>query len=175
MHKQSKKSTTVPTNKVLPSKKPIKENPLNGGNNQSVVPTNNNLPKKVIAENGGGNTHLANADLPKDNNELMVQPKVEQTPILNQNEPVVAVNSNDKNKNLDLKNYVKEQLKITAQSELIAVNKPTDLNENISFAESIGLNMLSLFNKVSKRDVKVKKTYNNDGELEKVRLVATGW
>jgi hypothetical protein len=175
MHKQSKKSTTVPTNKVLPSKKPIKENPLNGGNNQSVAPTNNNLPKKVIAENGGGNTHLANADLPKDNNELMVQPKVEQTPILNQNEPVVAVNSNDKNKNLDLKNYVKEQLKITAQSELIAVNKPTDLNENISFAESIGLNMLSLFNKVSKRDVKVKKTYNNDGELEKVRLVATGW
>jgi hypothetical protein len=28
---------------------------------------------------------------------------------------------------------------------------------------------------VSNHDLKVKKTYNNDGEIEKVSLVATGW
>lgn len=177
MHKQNKKINT-PTNKALPNKKTGKENPLNGQNNQSVAPTNNNnLPKKVVAENAIGNNNLASAELTKDNNNgLMVEGnKVEKAPVLASIEPIMAPNLFDKSKNLDLKNYVKEQLKITAQSELIAVNKPTNLNEKISLAESIGLNMLSLFNKISNRDVKVKKTYNNDGELEKVRLVATGW
>ncbi|MFY7732054.1 MAG: hypothetical protein ACOVSR_01135 [Bacteroidia bacterium] len=174
VQKQSKKAV-LPANKNPQNKKPIKENPLNGGNNQSVVP-NNNTPKKVVTDNGAGTTNLANADLPKDKNEFTVQPKVDETPIgNNNNEPVLVANTFGKDKNVDLRDYVKEQLKITAKSEVIAVNKPSDSNENITLAESIGLNVLSLFNKVSNRDVKVKKTYNNDGEVEKVRLVASGW
>lgn len=174
VQKQNKKAV-LPANKNLQNKKPIKENPLNGGNNQSVVPSNNTL-KKVVAENGTGTSNLANADLPKDKNELTIQPKVDETPIVNNsNEPVVAANTFGKDKNVDLKDYVKEQLKIAAKSEVITENKPANSNENISLAESIGLNVLSLFNKVSNRDVKVKKTYNNDGEVEKVRFVASGW
>lgn len=174
VQKQSKK-TVLPANKNPQNKKPIKENPLNGGSNQSVVP-NNNTPKKVVAENGGGMGNLANADLPVVNNDFKVQPKiVENTIGNNNNEQIIATNSSDNNKNVDLRDYVKQQLKITAQSEVIAVNKPTNSNENISLAESIGLNVLSLLNKVSNRDVKIKKTYNNDGEVEKVRLVASGW
>ena len=52
VQKQNKKAV-LPASKNLQNKKPIKENPLNGGNNQSVVP-NYNAPKKVVAENGGG-------------------------------------------------------------------------------------------------------------------------
>ena len=174
VQKQNKKAVPTP-NKNLQNKKPIKENPLNGGNNQSIVP-NNNTPKKVVAENGGAMGNLAKADLPVVNNDFKVQPKiVENTIGNNNNEQIVATNSFDNNKNVDLRDYVKQQLKITAQSEVIAVNKPTNSNENISLAESIGLNVLSLLNKVSNRDVKIKKTYNNDGEVEKVRLVASGW
>lgn len=174
VQKQSKKAV-LPANKNLQNKKPIKENPLNGGSNQSVVP-NNNTPKKVVAENGGGMGSLAKADFPVVNNDFKVQPKiVENTIGNNNNELIIATNSSDNNKNVDLRDYVKQQLKITAQSEVIAVNKPTNSNENISLAESIGLNVLSLLNKFSNRDVKIKKTYNNDGEVEKVRLVASGW
>jgi hypothetical protein len=174
VQKQNKKAVSTP-NKNLQNKKPIKDNPLNGGNNQSIVP-NNNAPKKVVAENAGGNNNLANADLPKDYNDFKVQPKIVENIIGNNNsEQIIASNSFDNNKKVDLRDYVKQQLKITAQSEVIAVNKPTNSNENISLAESIGLNVLSLLNKVSNRDVKIKKTYNNDGEVEKVRLVASGW
>jgi hypothetical protein len=137
---------------------------------------NNNAPKKVVAENGGGMGNLASADLPKVNNDFKVQPKIVENAIgNNNNEQIIASNPLDNNKKVDLRDYVKQQLKITAQSEVIAVNKPTNSNENISLAESIGLNVLSLLNKVSNRDVKIKKTYNNDGEVEQVRLVASGW
>ena len=174
VQKQNKK-VVLPANKNPQNKKPIKENPLNGGANQSVVP-NNNAPKKVVAENGGGMGNFASADLHKVNNDFKVQPKIVENAIgNNNNEQIIASNPLDNNKNVDLRDYVKQQLKITAQSEVIAVNKPTNSNENISLAESIGLNVLSLLNKVSNRDVKIKKTYNNDGEVEKVRLVASGW
>lgn len=174
VQKQNKKAV-LPANKNPQNKKPIKENPLNGGSNQSVVP-NNNAPKKVVAENGGGMGNLAIVDLPVVNNDVNVQPKIVENAIgNNNNEQIIASNPLDNNKNVDLRDYVKQQLKITAQSEVIAVNKPTNSNENISLAESIGLNVLSLLNKVSNRDVKIKKTYNNDGEVEKVRLVASGW
>lgn len=174
VQKQNKKAV-LPANKNPQNKKPIKENPLNGGANQSVVP-NNNAPKKVVAENGGGMGNLASADLPKVNNDFKVQPKIVENIIGNNNsEQIIASNSFDNNKKVDLRDYVKQQLKITAQSEVIAVNKPTNSNEDISLAESIGLNVLSLLNKVSNRDVKIKKTYNNDGEVEQVRLVASGW
>ncbi|MFA9215111.1 MAG: hypothetical protein ACEQSR_14935 [Candidatus Methylacidiphilales bacterium] len=173
MQKQNKRALPS-TNKNLQNKKPIKENPLNGGNNQSIAPSNN-APKKPVAENGGGNYNLANIDLPKNNNQTTIQPKVDESPVLTNNEPVITANTFNKDKNLDYRDYVKEQLKIAAQSEVITENKPANSNENISLAESIGLNVLSLFNKVSNRDVKVKKTYNNDGEIEKVRFVASGW
>ncbi|MBJ7428809.1 MAG: hypothetical protein JHD28_07630 [Bacteroidia bacterium] len=173
MQKQNKRALPS-TNKNIQNKKPIKENPLNGGNNQSIAPSNN-APKKPVAENGGGNNNLANIELPKNNNQVTIQPNIEETPVLTNNEPVIAANTFNKDKNLDYRDYVKEQLKIAAQSEVITENKPANSNENISLAESIGLNVLSLFNKVSNRDVKVKKTYNNDGEVEKVRFVASGW
>jgi hypothetical protein len=131
VQKQNKKAVSTP-NKNLQNKKPIKDNPLNGGNNQSIVP-NNNAPKKVVAENAGGNNNLANADLPKDYNDFKVQPKIVENIIGNNNsEQIIASNSFDNNKKVDLRDYVKQQLKITAQSEVIAVNKPTNSNENIS-------------------------------------------
>jgi hypothetical protein len=166
-------SPAIPFNKN--NKNSIKENPLNNNNNQSISPIP--LPKKVLTDNGLINNNVAQIEVPN-NKELpiiienIIAPLNQNNTIaLNQKTEPITTNVTEKS----LSTYVKQQLQITAQSEVIAINKPTNATENTTLAESIGLNVLSIFNMVSKRDVKVKKTYNNDGEVEKVGLVATGW
>ncbi|MFZ4798763.1 MAG: hypothetical protein ACOYMA_14785 [Bacteroidia bacterium] len=166
-------SPAIPFNKN--NKNSIKENPLNNNNNQSGSPTP--LPKKILSENGLLNNNIAQIDVPKSDVKPIITENIT-TPILPKNAAIAMQNkeNNDgENNDKSLTTYVKQQLQITAQSEVIAVNKPTNSTENITLAESIGLNVLSIYNMVSNHDVKVKKTYNNDGEIEKVRLVATGW
>jgi hypothetical protein len=166
-------SPAIPLNKN--NKNLFKENPLNNNINQSVTPFP--LPKKIVSENGLMNNNIAQIELPKLDDEQVFKERKIITNLTNQVEITyedIEIN-NIERKERSLTNYVKQQLEITAQSEVISVNKPTNSIENITLAESIGLNVLSIYNKVSNRDLKVKKIYNNEGELEKVRLVATGW
>lgn len=166
-------SPAIPLNKN--NKNLFKENPLNNNNNQSVTPIL--LPKKIITDNSLINNNIAQIEPPnldekhalKENNADKYIPNNNQIAFQN----IESVNI--ENKDRSLTSYLKNQLQITAQSEVIAVNKPTNSAENITLAESIGLNVLSIYNMVSNHDLKVKKTYNNDGEIEKVRIVATGW
>jgi len=166
-------SPAIPLNKN--NKNPVKENPLNNNNNQSISPAP--APKKVLTDVGLQNNNIAQVDITK----TEVKPAIIENILASkiQNNSVAAIQNTAPNITEDteksLSTYVKQQLQITGQSEVIAVNKPNNASENITLAESIGLNVLSIYNMVSKRDVKVKKTYNNDGEVEKVRLVATGW
>lgn len=166
-------SPAIPLNKN--NKNPLKENPLNNNNNQSVSPTP--APKKVLTDNGLLNNSIAQVDITK----TEVKPAIIENIVApkTQNNSVASIQNIEPNTTDDteksLTTYVKQQLQINAQSEVIAVNKPTNATENTTLAESIGLNVLSIYNMVSKRDVKVKKTYNNEGEVEKVGLVATGW
>jgi hypothetical protein len=166
-------SPAIPLNKN--NKSLFKENPLNNNSSQSVSPIP--LPKKIISDNGLIINNIAQLETPKleekqalqENNVVTYFPENNDINIQN-----VEINSL-RNKDRSLSNYVKQQLQITAQSEIISVNKPINSTENITLAESIGLNVLSIYNMVSNHDLKVKKTYNNDGEIEKVSLVATGW
>jgi len=166
-------SPAIPLNKN--NKNLFKENPLNNNNNQSVTPIP--LPKKVISENGLINNNIAQIELTKVEEKLVLKENNIVTYLPNNNEIAFQniETANIEYKDRSLTNYVKQQLQITAQSEVIAVNKPTNSTENITLAESIGLNVLSIYNMVSNHDLKVKKTYNNDGEIEKVSLVVTGW
>jgi len=166
-------SPAIPLNKN--NKNLLKENPLNNNNNQSVTPIP--LPKKIISEKGLMNNNIAQIELPKLDDKQVLKEKnaVTYTPNNNEIDFQNIESANIERKERSLTNYVKQQLEITAQSEVISVNKPTNSIENITLAESIGLNVLSIYNMVSNRDLKVKKIYNNEGELEKVRLVATGW
>lgn len=174
--KNNRKSTTPNGIQNKNVKVPIKENPLNNNNsNQSINPPQ--LPKKILSENGLLNNNIAKIDLPKSDEKVVVKENIV-VPILTNNTAVASQSSkfeDQLNSAKNLSTYVKQQLQITAKSEVIEVNKPTDINENITLAESIGLNFLTIYNKVANHDIKVKKTYNNDGEIEKVRLVATGW
>lgn len=166
-------SPAIPLNKN--NKNLFKVNPLNNNINQSVTPFP--LPKKIKSENGLMNNNIAQIELPKLDDEQVFKERKIITNLTNQVEITyedIEIN-NIERKERSLTNYVKQQLEITAQSEVISVNKPTNSIENITLAESIGLNVLSIYNRVSNRDLKVKKIYNNEGELEKVRLVATGW
>ncbi|MES2727517.1 MAG: hypothetical protein V4643_10480 [Bacteroidota bacterium] len=169
-----KSTKKAPVNTINPkqptnTKKSTKENPLNNNNtNQSVQPIK---PVKIIAENNiaGINKIIPNQSMVNtamDTNKIM---------IVENNNQLLANNSVPVRKQVDISAYIKEQMRYTAQSEIIPVNKPENVQENISFVESVGLNMLALYNKVAKKEVKVKKTYNEDGEVEKVRLVANGW
>lgn len=172
-----KSTKKAPVNTINPKqpvnpKKPIKENPLNNNNtNQSVQPVK---PAKIIAENNIAG--ISNKIVPS-------QIQVSNTIDTNNTKVIIpdnsgqflANNSVPVRKQADISAYIKEQMRYTAQSEIIPVNKPENVQENISFVESVGLNMLALYNKIAKREVKVKKTYNEDGEVEKVRLVANGW
>lgn len=166
-------SPAIPLNKN--NKNLLNENPLNNNNNQSVTPIP--LPKKIISEKGLMNNNIAQIELPKLDDKQVLKEKnaVTYTPNNNEIDFQNIESANIERKERSLTNYVKQQLEITAQSEVISVNKPTNSIENITLAESIGLNVLSIYNMVSNRDLKVKKIYNNEGELEKVRLVATGW
>ncbi|MES2380500.1 MAG: hypothetical protein V4538_05620 [Bacteroidota bacterium] len=170
--KSTKKAPAVNTiNPKQPTntKKSTKENPLNNNNtNQSVQPIK---PVKIIAEN---NIADINKIIP---NQSMVNTAIDTNKIMiaENNNQFLANNSVPVRKQVDISAYIKEQMRYTAQSEVIPVNKPENVQENISFIESVGLNMLALYNKVAKKEVKVKKTYNEDGEVEKVRLVANGW
>jgi hypothetical protein len=166
-------SPAIPLNKN--NKNLLKENPLNNNNNQSVTPIP--LPKKIISEKGLMNNNIAQIELPKLDDKQVLKEKnaVTYTPNNNEIDFQNIESANIERKERSLTNYVIQQLEITAQSEVISVNKPTNSIENITLAESIGLNVLSIYNMVSNRDLKVKKIYNNEGELEKVRLVATGW
>jgi hypothetical protein len=166
-------SPAIPLNKN--NKNLFKENPLNNNNNQSVYPIP--LPKKIISVNGLINNNITQLELPKLEEKQVLKENNGDTQLTNNNE--IAFQNIEsvsiENKEISLTNYIKNQLQITAQSEVIEVNKPTNLTENITLAESIGLNVLSIYNMVSNHDLKVKKTYNNDGVIEKVSLVATGW
>lgn len=170
-----KKKGIQPTNSgVKQIKKPTKENPLNNNNGQSINPPI--LPKKVIADNRPIRNSLALINEPQNNETKPVE--VLPTPINNNQivnkEPITMSTVSTETFN-GIATYLKQQLASTAQAEVIAVNKPIDADETVSLGESIGLNMLLLFNRVSSRDVKIKKTYNNNGEVEKVQLVANGW
>jgi hypothetical protein len=171
--KKSMVSPAIPINKN--NKNIFKENPLNNNNNQSVSPIT--LPKKIISDNGVTLNNVAQLELPKLEEKQVLKENNSETYLPNNN--VIAFQNIEinsfKNKDRSLTNYVKQQLQITAQSEIISVNKPINSTEKITLAESIGLNVLSIYNMVSNHDLKVKKTYNNDGEIEKVSLVTTGW
>lgn len=171
-----KSTKKVPVNTISPkqptnTKKSTKENPLNNNNtNQSAQPVK---PAKIIAENNIAavnkikpNENMVNSLIDTNTNKVIITENYSQ---------LVANNSIPIRKQADISAYIKEQMRYTAQSEIIPVNKPENAQENISFIESVGLNMLALYNKVAKKEVKVKKTYNEDGEVEKVRLVANGW
>ena len=166
-------SPAIPLNKT--NKNLFKENPLNNNNNQSVSPIP--IPKKIISDNGLVNNNIALIEPPKLDEKQVLKENNDDTYISNNNEITFQniESANIENKDRSLTSYLKNQLQITAQSEVIAVNKPTNSTENITLAESIGLNVLSIYNMVSNHDFKIKKTYNNDGEIEKVRIVATGW
>jgi preprotein translocase subunit SecG len=172
--KKSMVSPAIPLNKN--NKSLFKENPLNNNSNQTVSPIP--LPKKIISDNGLIINHIAQLETPKleekqalqENNVVTYLP--ENNDITIQNVEINSLRNKDRS---SLSNYVKQQLQITALSEIISVNKPINSSENITLSESIGLNVLSIYNMVSNHDLKVKKTYNNDGEIEKVSLVATGW
>lgn len=170
--KKSMVSPAIPINKN--NKNIFKENPLNN-NNQSVSPIT--LPKKIIYDNGITLNNVAQLELPKLEEKQVLKENNNETYLPNNN--VIAFQNIEinsfQNKDRSLTNYVKQQLQITAQSEIISVNKPINSTEKITLAESIGLNVLSIYNMVSKHDLKVKKTYNNDGEIEKISLVTTGW
>lgn len=171
-----KSTKKVPVNTISPkqptnTKKSTKENPLNNNNtNQSAQPVK---PAKIIAEN---NIAAVNKIKPNENMvNSLIDTNTNKVIITENNSQLVANNSIPIRKQADISAYIKEQMRYTAQSEIIPVNKPENVQENISFIESVGLNMLALYNKVAKKEVKVKKTYNEDGEVEKVRLVANGW
>lgn len=169
-----KKKTTAP-NQIKQNKKIIKENPLNNSNPQSVNPTI--LPKKgAVSEKAILNNNLAIID----KKETVI--KVDDNKIVDTKEEskvlVAKDNTEPSNSNYNIANiasYVKEQLAITSQSEVIAINKPNNKESEVSLGESIGLNVLSLFNKISSKDLKVKKIYNKEGEVEDVKLIASGW
>jgi hypothetical protein len=169
-----KKKTTAP-NQIKQNKKIIKENPLNNSNPQSVNPTI--LPKKgAVSEKAILNNNLAIID----KKETVI--KVDDNKIVDTKEESKALvakdNTEPSNSNYNIANiasYVKEQLAITSQSEVIAINKPNNKESEVSLGESIGLNVLSLFNKISSKDLKVKKIYNKEGEVEDVKLIASGW
>lgn len=166
-------SPSIPLNKT--NKNLFKENPLNNNNNQSVTPIP--IPKKIVSDNGLINNNIAQIEPTKleekqglkENNADIYIPNNNQIAFQN------IESANIENKDRSLTSYLKNQLQIAAQSEVIAVNKPENSTENITLVESIGLNVLSIYNMVSNHDFKIKKTYNNDGEIEKVRIVATGW
>ncbi len=166
-------SPSIPLNKT--NKNLFKENPLNNNNNQSVTPIP--IPKKIVSDNGLINNNIAQIEPTKleekqglkENNADIYIPNNNQIAFQN------IESANIENKDRSLTSYLKNQLQIAAQSEVIAVNKPANSTENITLVESIGLNVLSIYNMVSNHDFKIKKTYNNDGEIEKVRIVATGW
>ncbi len=166
-------SPAIPLNKN--NKNLFKENPLNNNNNQSVTPIP--IPKKIISDNGIINNNIAQIELPKLDEKQVLKENNADAYLSNNNEITFQnmESANIENKDRSLTSYLKNQLQITAQSEVITVNKPTNSIENITLAESIGLNVLSIYNMVSNHDFKIKKTYNNDGEIEKVRIVATGW
>ena len=170
-----KSTKKAPVNTINPkqptnTKKSTKENPLNNNNtNQSVQPTK---PVKIFTEN---NIAVINKIKPNENMVNNVIDTNNNKVITAENNNQLANNSMPVRKQVDISAYIKEQMRYTAQSEIIPVNKPENVQENISFIESVGLNMLALYNKVAKKEVKVKKTYNEDGEVEKVRLVANGW
>ncbi len=166
-----KKKTTAP-NQIKQNKKIIKENPLNNSNPQSVNPTI--LPKKgAVSEKAILNNNLAIID----KKETVI--KVDDNKIVDTKEESKALvakdNTEPSNSNYNIASYVKEQLAITSQSEVIAINKPNNKESEVSLGESIGLNVLSLFNKISSKDLKVKKIYNKEGEVEDVKLIASGW
>lgn len=172
---QKKKSTQPINNQIKNQKKITKENPLNNNNGQSVVP--NVVPKKVVTDKLVLNNSIAlndKAELKNENiGESVLKVDVE-TPKISAASNENIVQNNEYNI-ANIASYVKEQLVISSKSEVIAVNQPQNLNENISLGETLGLNVLSLFNKVSNKNVKVKKTYNKEGEVENIKLVATGW
>ena len=166
-------SPAIPLNKN--NKNLFKENPLNNNNNQSVTPIP--MPKKIISDNGLINNNITQTELPKLDEKQALKENNADIYIPNNNQIAFQniESANIENKDRSLTSYLKNQLQIAAQSEVIAVNKPANSTENITLVESIGLNVLSIYNMVSNHDLKVKKTYNNDGEIEKVRIVATGW
>ena len=169
-----KKKATAP-NQIKQNKKIIRENPLNNSNGQSVNPTI--LPKKAtVSDKVILNNNLAIIDKKEEALKVVANnlvDKKEESKAL-----VSKENSEPSNSNYNIANiasYVKEQLAITSQSEVIAINKPSNKESEVSLGESIGLNVLSLFNKISSKDLKVKKIYNKDGEVEDVKLIASGW
>jgi len=169
-----KKKATAP-NQIKQNKKIIRENPLNNSNGQSVNPTI--LPKKAtVSDKVILNNNLAIIDKKEEALKVVANnlvDKKEESKVL-----VSKENSEPSNSNYNIANiasYVKEQLAITSQSEVIAINKPSNKESEVSLGESIGLNVLSLFNKISSKDLKVKKIYNKDGEVEDVKLIASGW
>jgi hypothetical protein len=169
-----KKKATAP-NQIKQNKKIIRENPLNNSNGQSVNPTI--LPKKsTVSDKVILNNNFAIIDKKEEALKVVANnlvDKKEESKVL-----VSKENSEPSNSNYNIANiasYVKEQLAITSQSEVIAINKPSNKESEVSLGESIGLNVLSLFNKISSKDLKVKKIYNKDGEVEDVKLIASGW
>ncbi len=169
-----KKKATAP-NQIKQNKKIIRENPLNNSNGQSVNPTI--LPKKAtVSDKVILNNNLVIIDKKEEALKVVANnlvDKKEESKVL-----VSKENSEPSNSNYNIANiasYVKEQLAITSQSEVIAINKPSNKESEVSLGESIGLNVLSLFNKISSKDLKVKKIYNKDGEVEDVKLIASGW
>lgn len=169
-----KKKATAP-NQIKQNKKIIRENPLNNSNGQSVNPTI--LPKKAtVSDKVILNNNFAIIDKKEEALKVVANnlvDKKEESKVL-----VSKENSEPSNSNYNIANiasYVKEQLAITSQSEVIAINKPSNKESEVSLGESIGLNVLSLFNKISSKDLKVKKIYNKDGEVEDVKLIASGW
>lgn len=166
-------SPAIPLNKN--NKNLFKENPLNNNNNHSITPIP--LPKKIISNNSLINNNITQIEVSKLDEKQALKENNADTYLPNNNQIAFQniESANIENKDRSITGYLKNQLQITAQSEVIAVNKPTNSSENITLAESIGLNVLSIYNMVSNHDLKIKKTYNNDGEIEKVRIVATGW
>jgi hypothetical protein len=100
------------------------------------------LPKKIISDNGLIINNITQLETPKleekqalqENNVVTYLPDNNDITIQN-----VEINSL-RNKDRSLTNYVKQQLQITAQSEIISVNKPINSTEKIkTYGFGLGL------------------------------------
>lgn len=110
-------------------------------------------------------------------------------PELIENKPMLAENKNEKEPKIfryeygnpkdeaDLKKigeYLKTQFEQQASTAIIYQNKPNWVEPKQGFWSSVGLTFVNAFNKVTGKDVKLSKTYNEEGKVVNVGLLADG-
>lgn len=74
----------------------------------------------------------------------------------------------------NLEAYLNEQLKQRAKSAIVYRNKPDWVEDEPGFFVQVGAAFLNVFNKVTGKEVKITRTYTEDGNVSNTGVLANG-